>query len=465
MSTDFVTKYLFEPNLLVPGLMPIGSVEVDLTNPLTSNLLAAVVTVPGGWVDHVRGTYHNTSVADTYILRDGQPTTRIANSSHSGATLVVPFQIPVGGSFSVAWLAAKNSSTSVAGMVTGRPTSSSNFIWMTNVDKQVTVRDGNGIDVSLTGNFNHNSYVWRMVATDGSTLRLYENGIQVDSQTDTHTGVLDLTAFAAGFTTNSFNFQGDFGACYIFNRDMGNQALDIAQDPYQILKPATAQLYNFPSVVADHDLLADDLQSTSSVSTPDVGQDHAILADNLQSLSEVETVTVGQEHVFLADDLQSLSQLSTPTATEVSGDHVLLADDLQSVSEVGTPAIAQEHAILADDLESVSSLSTPTVGQEHVLLADDLQSLSQLSTPTVVEDTVNELLADDLESASEIGTATITQIHVLLSDSLQSISSLTTPSVVSANVPLIDGDTSKLINTNGGSLDLYFNGTDYFEVA
>ena len=130
----------------------------------------------------------------------------------------------------------------------------------------------------------------------------------------------------------------------------------------------------------DHDLLADDVESASEVTSPSVGQEHALLADDTESASEVTSPTVGQVHALLADDVESASEVSSPTLAEA--DHELLADDVESASEVSSPAVGQVHALLADDVESASEVSSPEVGQEHGLLADDVESASEVSSPT-----------------------------------------------------------------------------------
>jgi hypothetical protein len=482
----------YHPDFVTPGKKPVGPVEIDW------EVLGAMGLTPFL-------AYYLISNGSTFIdlARGVQPTSTGLGWS-TGGTAKGQFANP--GTESIRFDPALITTAGATGMTT---------ISVAKIDDAVGVQsafrhDGSHTAMQTLSNTSYRALTWvtsgRM--TGGSVTipdPTYPFVSTVDWETgfgqrtfinskllntsSTGTGVVNTSAkdfSVGGNELNGEDWEGLVALSMGFTKrldDATRHALEL--NPYLFLKPTTAQIYTFPAtagtvdnLLADnlqslsevgtatlaqvHALLADDLQSLSQLSTPTLTTGDNLLADDLQSLSEVATVAIGQSHTLLADDLQSLSQLSTPTVT--TGDN-LLADDLQSLSQLSTPTVGQEHAILADDLQSLSQLSTPTVGQEHVLLADDLQSLSQLSTPAVVEDTVNELLADDLESTSEVGTATITQIHVLLSDSLQSISSLTTPTVVSVNVPLIDGAASQLINTNGGSLDLYFNGTDYFEVA
>ena len=509
------------PDFATPGKKPIGPVEIDWSNPLSKGLKFVVLFRDGVAREAISGVFPGvTGDPEIKVLNRGWGATFDGNdvfsySAISGITspLSEAFDLASGFTYGFCLAFTTTGNTVIAEKGTGRQgpqTLSGRVHWKSagssgNASNSSIVNDGIPHNFTLSAK-TVGANVRHIICLDGS--------LDIDEEKIYSADPVTSDPFVIGARNGgAFGFPGDLYYWFVWDRELSvAEGISHTANPYQILKPATAQVYNFPTVGgADHDLLADNLQSTSEVGTPTVtqehvlladdlqslsqlstptatsssedalladdlqsvsevgtpaiGQDHTILADDLQSLSQLSTPAVGQEHTLLADDLQSLSQLSTPTATEVIGVNNLLADDLQSVSEVGTPAIGQEHAVLADDLESTSSLSTPTVGQEHVLLADDLQSLSQLSTPSVVEDTVNELLADDLESTSEIGTATIAQVHVLLSDSLQSLSSISTPDIASVNIPLIEGASSVVINTNGGSKDLYFNGTDYFEVA
>jgi len=165
---------------------------------------------------------------------------------------------------------------------------------------------------------------------------------------------------------------------------------------------------SYETTATSDDLLADDLQSSSELSTPAIGQTHALTADDLQSSSELSTPALAQEHTLTADDLQSASDLSTPALGQ---SHNLTADDLQSASELSTPAIAQTHVFTAGDLHSASQLSTPSIGYEGGLLADDLESASELSAPTIAQTHV--LTAGDLQSQAQLSTPAIGQVHAL----------------------------------------------------
>ena len=172
------------------------------------------------------------------------------------------------------------------------------------------------------------------------------------------------------------------------------------------------------------DLLADDVEAASEVSSPAIGQEHAILVQSVESASGVSTPALGQEHGLLADDVESTSEVSTPSLAVTS---VLLADDVESASELTTPALGQVHGLLVDDVEAASELTSPNLGQEHTLLADDVESASALSSPTLTES--NALLADDVESASEVSTPAIGQVHVLSAADVESASEVSTPAI------------------------------------
>lgn len=234
-----------------------------------------------------------------------------------------------------------------------------------------------------------------------------------------------------------------------------------------------------PAIGQVHALLADDVESASELTSPAIGQTHVLLADDPESASEVSSPAIGQTHALLADDVESASELSAPTLSEANilnatsvestselsspalGQiHALLADDLESASEITAPALSQAHTLLADDVESSSEVSAPAIGQTHVLLADDTESASEVSAPAIGQihallatsvESASEvsapplstegqdaLLAEDVESASEVSTPAITQIHALLADDVESTSELSAPVLVATSALLAD---------------------------
>jgi len=101
--------------------------------------------------------------------------------------------------------------------------------------------------------------------------------------------------------------------------------------------PAT--WFGFGQVNTVNVLLADDVQSTSEVSSPAIGQVHALLANDIQSTSNVSVPTLGQVHVLLANDVESASQVSAPHLAEAGLEDALLADDIESATEVSRPTL------------------------------------------------------------------------------------------------------------------------------
>lgn len=196
----------------------------------------------------------------------------------------------------------------------------------------------------------------------------------------------------------------------------------------------------------EDDLLADDVQSTSEITSPNVGQEHTLAANDVQSLSQVDSPVVGQEHILLADDTESASEITTPTASEshillsvsvesnseisiplVGQAHVLDANDIQSTSEISNPAISQEHIILAADIESASEVSISAIKQVHIFDAVNIQSLSEVSAPVLTELSGDILLADDVESASEVNNPALIEIYVFSATNAESASEVSIP--------------------------------------
>ena len=159
------------------------------------------------------------------------------------------------------------------------------------------------------------------------------------------------------------------------------EIFSLHQNPWQVFKSPRRLIVPESISVTTNDLLADNLQSTSSVSTPTLGQTHGLLANDLQSTSSVSTPTVGQVHVLLADNLQSASSLSTPS---ISQSNALIANSLQSVSTVSTPTVGSlgVSALLANDLQSISVISTPSLLQRKPINYAASASITSLSAIT-----------------------------------------------------------------------------------
>ena len=202
-----------------------------------------------------------------------------------------------------------------------------------------------------------------------------------------------------------------------------------------LLQTGDALLQQDESAGGTNNLLADDVQSTSEVTSPAVGQEHDLAANDVQSTSELTTPAVGQEHSLLANDVQSTSEVSTPAVGQV---HNLTATSIETTSQVDTPAVGQSHALLVTSVESSSEVGAPTVGQEHSLLADDVQSTSELTAPVLTENAagVDNLLADDVESASQVSAPALGQVHALTATSIQATSEVTAPVLASGAVTI-----------------------------
>lgn len=177
-----------------------------------------------------------------------------------------------------------------------------------------------------------------------------------------------------------------------------------------------------PSISQVHDLNANGVEAASELTTPDSGQVHGLLADDVESTSEVTSPSAGQVHTLAANDTESSSEVDSPAITQA---HAITADDTESASEVSSPTIAQAQSLSANDVESASEVSAPVLSESHTLLADDVESASELTTPSIGQ--AHGLSASDVESSSEIASPAITQAHSLAAGDVESVSELTTP--------------------------------------
>jgi hypothetical protein len=205
---------------------------------------------------------------------------------------------------------------------------------------------------------------------------------------------------------------------------------------------SSASSVTSPAITQTHVILANDVASASSVTAPALTQVHALLANDVASASSVGTPALLEVVPLLADDVASASSVSVPAIGQV---HIITADDVASASSVGTPAVGQIHALLADDVASASSVSTPALAHIHVLTANDVSSASSVSTPALTEeagDTVDDLLAEDVASASSVSTPALGQIHALAANDNASASSVSVPAFGQVHALTADDVTS-----------------------
>lgn len=196
-----------------------------------------------------------------------------------------------------------------------------------------------------------------------------------------------------------------------------------------------------PASTSGHDLLANDLESSSEVTGPSIGQVHGIAANDVESTSEFSSPSLGQVHALTADDVESSSEVAAPALGE---SHVLTANDTESSSEVSSPAIGQVHGITADDTESSSELTSPSLGQVHVLAANDVESSSEVSGPAIGQ--VHALAADDIQSASNVTAPAVGQIHALTANDVESASEVSAPALDAMEIAGILGYGGMVLN-------------------
>lgn len=152
---------------------------------------------------------------------------------------------------------------------------------------------------------------------------------------------------------------------------------------------------------SEDDLLADDVESSSEVTSPAIGQEHDLAATSVSSNSEVTSPGVGQEHSLAADDVQATTEVTTPSLSE---SHALLADDLETTSEVTSPSVGQVHGLFAVDVQAAAEVSLPalgepltvTVSQRHTI---SLTEIRQTSSPVDLRASTSKPVTRKTQSA------------------------------------------------------------------
>ena len=206
------------------------------------------------------------------------------------------------------------------------------------------------------------------------------NSIVTSSTATCRLGGRDASASSLSSSVDSIKW----GA--LWDRALTDEEIEsIRLSPYQFLKPKQAPIYFTLEAAGGEDaLLADDVQSTSNVTTPVVGQEHALISTDVQSTSELSPPVLAQVHVLNNTSVQSTSNVTTPVVAQV---HVLNNTSVQSTSEVTTPSLAQVHVLNNTSVTSTSEVSNPAIFEpsEDALTANNVVSLSSVSTPSLSE--------------------------------------------------------------------------------
>jgi hypothetical protein len=246
------------------------------------------------------------------------------------------------------------------------------------------------------------------------------------------------TAGATGTNTWSSNGDSDAGAAITFALAPLSSVALLADDV------ESASSVTAPVFTGISGLLADDAQSTSEVTAPALVKnvDHLLHYEVDAATAEITVYNVDtspygpDDDFFVIKRLESASEVTAPAVTDVVSAVDLLANDVESASEVTAPAVTDVVSavdLLANDVESASEVTAPVFIGISNFLANDAESTSEVTAPVVGQE--HALLADDTESASEVTAPVLGQEHALVSTDAESAAEVTAPSLVSASSP------------------------------
>ena len=262
-----------------------------------------------------------------------------------------------------------------------------------------------------------NATSWTQVTTT-ATFFNYVNGSATEADWED-------TQFELSFTYNKAQ-SSDAGQMRLLASSSATVTYDQAAPSDDLLADdltTPANSISVPSIAQTHAPLATAIEALSELLTPTVGQVHAIGAGAaLESASElsVPTASATIEYAILADNIESASTVSVATIGQISA---LLSNSIESATETdATPAIAQGHAIgAADNLELAVQNALGVLQTENTLGATSIEAASELSVPDLASVVGQDaLLADDLVSLSETGTGdNLVQDHTLTSTSIE----------------------------------------------
>ncbi len=94
-------------------------------------------------------------------------------------------------------------------------------------------------------------------------------------------------------------------------------ALNKQNDSALLLQDDTDLLRQSESASSTDNLLADDVESSSEITSPQLGQVHALTSTDVESASEITSPQLGQVHALAAGGIESASETTSPNAVSV----------------------------------------------------------------------------------------------------------------------------------------------------
>jgi hypothetical protein len=481
----------YHPDFATPGKKPIGPAEIDWTDPISVGLKYYIVFNGAEAID---------LVSNKPLIPSSTPTQRIITNRGRASdlngtdffTLPHSSNIALDGPITLLWSGVIDTGSAFrhfAGKHSGGGGTNNPFDFRTNnfsTPLVETVRANSGLAIHQgpavpLGKFHILTFTQDGLIENAGAYFL--DGVKsTSSLSGSGTGAPSTNTEDVRFGRRSdgaVQMDGAHFVCAAWNRELADvENIRISRDLTSVLKPATAQIYNFPSAAGS------DINGTLSVTLDDMtvaGTGEVPITGTLASTLDDLTV-VGTGEIPIGGTLSTtLDDLTVSgTGVVVSGATGTLAVTLDDVSVVGTGTVAVEGttSVTLDDLTVVGTAEAAVAGTLSSTL-DDLTVSGTGAVGTfsvgILDVTLDDVTAVGTGVVAVEGTSSITLDDLTVSgtstvDVVGTLSSALDDLIVSATgtglaLPLIDGDASKLINANGGSLDLYFNGTDYFEVA
>lgn len=236
----------YHPDFASPDVAPIGAVEVDYVEPLSFGLLNYFLPDSNSFIDVVNNQFHPSTVSPLNGVPAFNRHGRYIDCSTDHEVGITPRTFNSGEEYTITWLAAKNSSTSSGGMFIGKPSVSTDFIWMNTSGTAIQFRRNNQNQALSIPSISHDTLIWRSLVVQFARTDYYAGGLSAGGGATTQP--FDISAIAAGFSTSSFDFDGQLQGLMIHDRPLsGAEVIALHENPYSLLKPVQNPIYFTPS--------------------------------------------------------------------------------------------------------------------------------------------------------------------------------------------------------------------------
>lgn len=248
---------------------------------------------------------------------------------------------------------------------------------------------------------------------DGSTLRWYENGLQIgsnagsgDALTDISANVLELGASFDGFWDNFLICREPFSPAMAM-ADYQASRKGYTSGPIVLNWIRRSSLASVAGA-AGADIDPNDANHAHAATSPAITQEHIVSPSSAAHAHSATSPTLTQEHIVSPASALHDHAATSPTISQV---HTVSPAAASHAHSATSPAITQVHVLAIDSAQHAHAATSPILTQVHVVSPDNTLHAHTATSPNVVPD--GSVVPDDTHHAHVATSPTLSQVHIV----------------------------------------------------